>query len=57
MLLIINNQLYGICESYHQDRSKKQWVFKMDWGIYISIDFDKIKCFNSSGKLDIILNN
>ena len=57
MLLIINNQLYGVCESYQQDRQTKQWFFKMNHGVYIAIDFDKIQSFESSGKLDITLKN
>ena len=55
MLLFINDCNYGFITEYHQDRTKKQWVFRMNYGIFIHIDFDNIKIFNSSTNIDITL--
>lgn len=55
MKLFINNHNQGNVTKYYQDRTKKEWVFEMQQGFTIVIPFDKIRFFNSSGLLDIVL--
>ena len=55
MKLFINNHYQGNVTKYYQDRAKKEWVFEMVHGFTIAVPFEKIKIFNSSGLLDIVL--
>lgn len=55
MKLFINNYYQGNVSKYYQNRNKKEWVFELEQGFFITVPFEKIKIFNSSGMLDIIL--
>ena len=55
MKLFINNFCHGVVSIYYQNRIEKSWVFELQNGCCIVVPFDKIKVFNSSGILEIIL--
>lgn len=53
MQLIIDDTNYGKCTTYHQNRALNAWIFEMSNSIVISIPFNTIKSFSSSGTLEI----
>ena len=52
--LIIDGADVGKVIGYRQNREAKRWVFLMEAGYYISVDFMNIKRFDSCGALEII---
>jgi len=52
--LIIDGADLGKVIGYRQNRELKRWVFLMEAGYYIGIDFSSIKLFTSSGDLEIV---
>ena len=52
--LIIDGNDCGTVIGYRQNRERNQWVFLMEAGYYISIDFMNIKSFDS-GNAELIV--
>ena len=55
--LIIDGKNLGDVIGYRQNRELKRWVFLMQGGYYISVDWANIKLFISSLDLEIITYN
>lgn len=55
--LIIDGKNLGAVTGYRQNRELKRWVFLMQAGYYIGVDWSNIKLFTSSGDLEIITYN
>lgn len=54
MCLILDGENLGRVIGYRQNRNLKRWVFLMEKGYYIGVDFSDIKFFDSCGELNII---
>ena len=53
-VLIIDGVELGKVVGYRQNRELQRWVFLMEAGYYIGVDFSNIKFFTSCGPLKII---
>lgn len=55
--LVIDGKDLGGVIGYRQNREMNRWVFLMEAGYYISVDWCSIHQFNSAADLEIFLNH